>query len=160
MSKENKQKTLFDHLRAITKEKDPNYWSTLSESDKKTFNPYMIHRFLSMNVDNLETIAQFQPYTEQLQPEILYKYFVGMIPHSNSFLKYIKGSKQEKYEEWMVKLVSKWYECSMKEAYDYVDIMYKTKEGKDKITEICEAYGTDPKEIKKLFRTYKTVTQR
>ena len=167
-SESKKQATLFDHLNAITKGKDPNYWSKLSESDRKTFNPYMIHRYLSMNLDNLDIIAQFLPYTQPnrikkevaMTDDVLYKYFAGMIPKSNSFLKYINGAKQEKYAEWMVRLVSKWYECSMKEAYDYVDIMYDTKEGKDKIIEICEAYGSDPKEIKKLFRTYKTITDK
>lgn len=157
MSKDSKPKSLFDHLTMITKTKDPNYWKSLSESDRKTFNSYMVHRFLSMNVDNLDLISQFQPYTEQLEPDVLYIYFSRMIPKSNAFLKYIKGIKQEKYEEWMVRLVSKWYECSISEAYTNVDLMYKTKEGRQQIKEICEAYGTDPKEITKLFRTYKTI---
>jgi len=34
-------KTLFDHINAITQEKDPKYWDKLEESDKKTWSNYM-----------------------------------------------------------------------------------------------------------------------
>lgn len=154
-----KPKTLFDHLRAITTDKDLNYWETLSDSEKKTYNRYMIHRFLSMNYNNIQLIAEFLKYTQELPPDVLYKYMATMIPKDRTFLKYIKGKKQEKYAEWMVTLVKKWYECSMREAYDNVDMMYQTKLGRDNIKKICEAYGSDPKEIQKLFRTYKKLNE-
>jgi hypothetical protein len=36
------------------------------------------------------------------------------------------------------------------EAEDYLKILYVTKSGKERIIQLCEDYGTDPKEIKKL----------
>ena len=53
----NKPKTLFDHLKAITQYQDPNYWEKLSDADKKTWSNYMVHRFLSMNLDWVDIIS-------------------------------------------------------------------------------------------------------
>ena len=44
-----KAKSLFEHLSGIKEKKVK--WDTLSEMDKKSFEPYMINRFLSMNID-------------------------------------------------------------------------------------------------------------
>ena len=52
-------KTLFDHLNAISKDQKPDYFRDLSEEDKKTWSNYMIHRFLSMNYDFVDLIAQY-----------------------------------------------------------------------------------------------------
>ena len=48
-AKTNKPATLFDHLANITWKKKP--WSELTESDQKSFTPYLINRWLSMNPD-------------------------------------------------------------------------------------------------------------
>lgn len=79
-----KKKTLFDHLNQITKVKNPNYWDTLSFEDKKTFDNYMIHRYLSMNMEWLDIIAQLQPYTQNLSKEMVYKVYSDLLPKSNS----------------------------------------------------------------------------
>ena len=67
-------KTLFDHLNAITKDQDPKYFDTLSEEDKKTWSNYMIHRFLSMDYDFVEAIADLQPLTQTMEPKFFYLY--------------------------------------------------------------------------------------
>ena len=56
-------KTLFDHIKAITQFQDPKYFDKLEEGDLKTWSNYMIHRFLSMNSDWIEVLAELQPYT-------------------------------------------------------------------------------------------------
>ena len=60
-AKTNKPATLFDHLANITWKKKP--WSELSESDQKSFTPYLINRWLSMNPDYIEIVDMFQQYT-------------------------------------------------------------------------------------------------
>jgi hypothetical protein len=47
-------------------------------------------------------------------------------------------------------LVAKNYEVSKIEAEDYLKILYASHIGKQKIIELAENYGTDPKVIKKL----------
>ena len=64
---------LFDWVNEVKTKK--RKWESFSESEQKTFSPYMIHRFLSMNSDWITTIADLQPYTERLKPEQLYLTF-------------------------------------------------------------------------------------
>ena len=143
-------KTLFDHIKAITQSQDPNHFDKLEEGDLKTWSNYMIHRFLSMNADWITTIADLQPYTERLKPEQLYLTLIGIIPKGRHYLKYIKGKKTDKYESWLVDLVKEDFQCSSKEAEEYCEILYATREGRENIKYICEKYGIDKKQITKL----------
>ena len=143
-------KSLFDHLNAITQHKDPKYWDKLDESDKKTWSNYMILRFLSMNPDWITTIADIQPYLQEAPPKAMYLALIGLIPKQRAFLKYMKPASADKYEGWVIELVARKYEVSLGEAEEYVHILYQTNNGKQHIKEICEMYGTDPKQISKL----------
>ena len=60
---------------------NPKYWDTLNDGDKKTWNNYMIHRFLSMNPNWIELVNGIQQYWE-LEPEVLYKFYISVIPKS------------------------------------------------------------------------------
>lgn len=145
-----KPKSLFNHLDAITKYQDPNYWSTLSEDDKRTWSNYMINRFLSMNLNFIELVSDIQPYVQDLPPEILYKTYIGLIPRGSYYAKYIKAKNVDKYESFLVDLVILHYQCSKLEALDYIEILYSTHEGKEYIKELCEKYGTESKMIIRL----------
>jgi len=143
-------KTLFDHIKAVTQFQDPNYWDKLEEGDKKTWSNYMIHRFLSMNPDWIEVLSEIQPYTQVLEPKQLYLSLIGIIPKGRYFLKYTKGKKDNKYESFLVELIREDFQCSTKEAEDYCEILYSTREGRENIKYICEKYGIDKKQITKL----------
>ena len=145
-----KPKTLFDHLRAITREQDPNYWSTLSESDKKSFSTYMVNRFLSMNPDWVEVVDALQHLTQIMEPEQVYLTYISVIPKSSKFFKYIKGEKKNLFQDWIIELVSKHYACSLLQAEEYLEILYASEEGRDNILYICEMYGVDKKQIRSL----------
>ena len=56
-----KAKTLFEHLSGIREKKES--WESLSEMDKKSFTPFMINRWLSMNMDLLPIVNELQKYT-------------------------------------------------------------------------------------------------
>ncbi len=62
----------------------------------------------------------------------------------------MKPATADKYEAWVIELVGRKYEVSLAEAEEYVHILYQTNNGKQHIKEICEMYGTDPKQITKL----------
>jgi hypothetical protein len=143
-------KTLFDHLNAICDKKDPKYWDTLDESDKKTWSNYMILRFLSMKSEWIELITDIQPYIQEAPPKAMYLCLIGLIPKTRAFLKYMKPTSSEKYEGWLIKLVARYYEVSETEAEDYAHILYQTTTGKLHIKEIAEAYGTETKVISAL----------
>ena len=143
-------KSLFDHIKAITNEQDPKYYDNLSEEDKKTWSNFMINRFLSMNPDWIEIIATILPLTQTLEPKDMYKLYINVIPKGRYFLKYMKGKSAEKYEPFIIELIQKEYDCSEKQAIDYLEILYSNREGRENIKYISEKYGTDKKQITKL----------
>ena len=56
-----KAATIFEHLAYLTNRKKD--WNSLSEQDQKSFVPYLINRWLSMNPDLIEVVDVFQQYT-------------------------------------------------------------------------------------------------
>jgi hypothetical protein len=143
-------KKLFDHINAITSEQDPNYFKKLSEEDLKSWSNFMINRFLSMKPEWVELIATLLPLTQTLEPEQMYKLYISVIPKGKYYLKYIKGKSDEKYEDFFVDLIKKEYICSEKQAFEYIEVLYSTREGREHMKYVCEKYGVDKKQITKL----------
>jgi hypothetical protein len=71
----------------------------------------------------------------------------NLLPRGKQYNKYIKGSRDEKYEKWLVDLVSTHYNVSKVEAIEYIEIYYKQDKTALKI--LCEMYAVDKKDIKK-----------
>jgi hypothetical protein len=134
---------IFDWLKQITYEKQS--WDSFTEEDKTSFNPYMVHRFLSMNPEYIEFVNLIQniPYTEK---EKIYKLYLYMIPKKNMFLKYIKSNRTKTKDELLQHIASH-YECSLREAYEYYHMHHS-----DTIKNILKKRGVDDKEIKKLLK--------
>ena len=65
---------IFDWLKQITYEKQS--WDSFTEEDRTSFNPYMIHRFLSMNPDYIEfvNLVQVFPGTDKERIYNIYLY--------------------------------------------------------------------------------------
>lgn len=132
-------KTLFDHINAIKTGKDPSYWSTLDESDKKTWNTYMVNRFLSMNQKLIEPISELQMYTH-LEPKDVYKLYASLFPRDPKFYRYIKANKAEKYDKQDIQMLIDHFEVSEREVLDYLEIL-DTPEGKEILRALREEYG-------------------
>lgn len=143
-------KKLFDHLNAITSEQDPDYFDKLSEEDLKSWSNFMVNRFLSMKPEWVELIATLLPLSQTLEPKEMYKLYINVIPKGKHFLKYIKGKSEDKYEQFIVDLLKKEYDCSEKQAIEYLEVLYSTREGREYLKYVSEKYGTDKKQITKL----------
>ena len=126
-------KTLFDHITNVTSVQSLTYWDRLEDADKKTWSNYMVHRFLSMNPDWIEILSEIQPYTQTLEPKQLYLALIGILPKGRYYMRYIKGKKANKYESWLVDLLKQEFNSSLREAEDYCEILYATKEGRENI---------------------------
>lgn len=139
----NTKTNFFDVLKYITYNKKP--WNSLTQEEQDLFNPYMVHRFLSMNPDYIEFVNLIQtiPYTEK---EKIYKLYLYMIPKKNMFLKYIKSSKPKTHDV-LLKHLADHYECSLREAQEYYHAHHT-----DTIKNILKKRGVDEKEIKKLLK--------
>ena len=108
----------------------------------------MVHRFLSMNMNWTDLVNEIQKY--KLEPKDLYRLYTEILPKGKQWLRYTKGKKTMKYQKWLLEIVAKYYESSINEAHDYVEIYYSTEQGKAELKSILQKFGTEPKEIKKL----------
>jgi hypothetical protein len=149
MSETKKPMSLFDHLSNITDRKTS--WENLSEVDRKSFSPFMINRFLSMNSDYIELVNDFQKYAiGQLSAKEVYNFYSEVLPKKKQFNKYIKGKKEEKYNTELVELLSNHFVISKREVLEYLDMTYETS--MDTIKEILKKYGKIDKDITKLLK--------
>jgi hypothetical protein len=147
-----KPKTLFDHLSGLTHEKVS--WESLSDADKKSFSVYMINRWLSMNLNFIEIVNEFQQYTiGQLDPREVYKLYFDFLPKQKQFNKYIKGKKEDRHNPALVDLMSKHFLVSRDEASEYIDMLQQTS--LNTIKEIIKKYGKTDKEVAALLKTTK-----
>ena len=143
-----KPKTLFDHIKQITDVQNPNYWSDISEEDKKSWSNYMANRFLSMKMDWIDIVNEVQKYN--LEPKMVYKLYTNIFPKGRHWLKYIKGDKKMKYPKWVYEIVAKDMQVSMREAVSAVETYTMSTGGQSELADILLKYGTEDKEIRKL----------
>ena len=144
--KAKKPATIFDHLANITWKKTP--WDTLDEASQKTFSPYLINRWLSMNPDYIEIVDMFQQYTiGPLSKKHVYQLYFDFLPKQKSFNKYIKGKKSDKYNKDLVKLIADHFEVPKIEAEEYIELLKK-----DDIISLLKKYGKSDKEVKTLLK--------
>jgi len=138
--------TLFNWLEEITIKKSPP--EKFSEEEWNVFNSYMVHRFLSMSVDYIDVVNYVQKINPQNKKQI-YTIYKEMIPSKKVWLKYIKSEVKSAPEE-LVKHVSSFYECSLKEAEQYFPIL-----GKKGLNEILHKLGIEEKQINKILKEAK-----
>jgi hypothetical protein len=135
--------TIFDWLKEITSNKSK--WESFTEEEQTSFNPYMMHRLLSLNPEYIEfvNLVQTFPYSDKQK---IYNIYLYMIPKKNMFHKYIKSSKKKKQES-LLKHIANYFECSFGEAEEYIDILRETG-----VKSILTKLGVEEKEQKKLLK--------
>ena len=140
-----KKKSLFDHIKQITSVQSPNYWEEISDEDKKSWSNYMTHRFLSMKMEWVELVNEFQKYN--LKPKELYKLYTNILPRGNQWLKYTKGRNQMAQPDWLINIVANHEQVSKKEAYDMVEMYMLTEGGMLELGELAQKWGVESKKI-------------
>lgn len=134
---------IFDWLKEINSTKsDPN---SFSNKDWEIWNSYMVHRFLSMNINFIELVNEVQilPPTNKKQIYSIYREF---IPKNNKWSKYIKSTTKEPDKD-LVSQLKKYFNVSGREIKDYLKILDKKE-----IQIILNKQGLEEKEIKKLLK--------
>ena len=82
-------------------------WNDFSDTDHKTFQPYMINRLLSMDDEFLEAVNYFQKYSVGLlESREVYKWYCDVLPKGKRYNKYIKNRNSKKYDKLLVSTVS------------------------------------------------------
>ena len=142
--------TIFDHIGNITDKKLPI--SKYSEKNLKGWSSYMINRWLSMNMELIEIVNEFQKYTIGiLSSKETYQLYYDILPKKKFYSKYVKGKKQDKFNKELVEIFSMHYKCSKDEAIEYLDILTVTGKLSD-IERIIKLYGKSDKEVKSLLK--------
>ena len=135
--------TPFDYLKLVHNKKVK--WEDLNEEEQKSWNTFIINRALSFNSNYIDIVNNVQPHTGgQLTPAEIFKYYQNMLPNNFRFQKWIKGKKEKKYNPQLLALLSGYFECSCKQAEDYLNIIKK----KDLKT-LLNSIGLQEAEIKK-----------
>jgi len=136
-------KDIWGWLNEITLYKTPV--ENISEESWDKWNSYMIHRYVSMNINYVElaNYVQTLPYENKQQTYIIYR---EMIPKTKVFLKYIK-SRNKKQPATLVEYVAKHFECSLGEAEEYIDILREAG-----TRSVLYRMGIEDKEIEKLLK--------
>ena len=136
-------KTIFDWLNQITQTK-ASIWDFTEES-WDSWNSYMIHRYLSMDINYIDIVNYVQKINPQNKKQI-YSIYREMIPKQKVWLKYVKSKTPKKNTE-LVDYVAKYFECSLGEADHYIDILRETG-----VRGLLGEMGVDVKEQDKLFK--------
>ena len=138
--------SLFDWINQILVHKKD--WDKFEESEHKSFQPYMINRFLSMDNEFLEIVNHFQKYSIGiLEPREVYKWYSDFLPKGKRFNKYIKGKKDKKYDPELIDIMCEYFQCSKAEVKENLSLI-----SKEEVNQILEKYGVDPKKIKSICK--------
>ena len=138
--------TIFDWVNNILIHK--KHWDDFTEDEQKKFSPFIINRWLSMDIEFIEIVNFFQKYSiGTLEPREVYKWYCDMLPKGKRFNKYIKGKKDKKYNTELLDIMITHFECSKSQVKDYLDLIHK-----DELIEILGKYGMNEKTIKRLLK--------
>ena len=134
---------IWDWLNQITYEK--KNWSSFTEDQQSSFNPYMIHRFVSMynGYIDIANIAQKIPLTEK---EKVYTIYKTLLPKKKMYLKYVKNQNQKNYKE-LAEYVSDYFEISLGEADEYIYLLQEYG-----VRDILWRMGVSEDETEKLIK--------
>ena len=136
--------TVFNWLEEITVKKTPP--NDFTQEDWDDWNSYMVHRFLSMNINYIDIVNFVQSINPQNKKEI-YTIYREMIPKRKVWNKYIKNQNKKDSKE-LAKIIADKLLIGCNEANLYIPIL-----GKNKVTELLNDLGYEKKEITKLIKT-------
>ena len=137
---------IFGWLEEITVNKSP--LDTISDESWDTWNSYMVHRYISMNQNYIDIANLAQKINPQNKKQI-YSIYKETIPKRKLWLKYIKNEAKKDQKE-IEEYVAKYFECSLGEAEQYIDILKGTG-----VKNILNKMGIESKESDKLIKKAK-----
>jgi len=94
-----KKTELFDFINDISHNKN----DILTEDNETNFNPYMINRFLSMNISTI-LYSNEMNMNSHLPKNMQYDYYIHSLKKQKRYFKYIKHKKQD-----VIDLIKEYY---------------------------------------------------
>ena len=131
----------FKILSYLSYDKVP--YSELTDTEIKSINVYMLHRYLSMSSEYCILVNEVQSIPE-LSIEQVYNIYLSLLPKSKKYFKYTKAAT-EKIDKDKVSKLSLLLQVSQREANDYLALL-----SNDQFQDILNSYGqnTDTRPVK------------
>lgn len=105
------------------------------DENLKAFTNFMALRFLSMDRDNIDIINGLNQFQGVMDKKSMYDILIDVIPPKSGYIRYISNKKASEDSEY-VTAVCDYYQCSPKEASEYIDI-----KGEEWAKEILMQFG-------------------
>jgi hypothetical protein len=153
ISDEPKAIGLFDHVKHIRNVKDPEYFDSLSDRDKKSWSNFMILKALAMDPKFIEFGAVLYRFFDIIPPNAMYKAVAGLTV--SGWCPWIKSTKKSQPKS-LLEFIANHFEISRSEAEGYLTTYLATEEGRETLTNMMSTYGHDEKEITKMFKATAT----
>ena len=115
----------FEHVKNLHTKK--RRWEDFNDEEKKSFNVFIINKTLSFNPNYLNIVNMVQNYTglnQVLSQKEVFNLYFNLLPTKFRFYKWIKGKKEKENKEKIGYLATH-FECSTKEAKDYLSLLDK-----------------------------------
>ena len=122
----------FRILNYLSYDKVP--YSKLSDTELKSINVYMLHRYLSMDPEYCIFANEVQSIPN-LSVEQVYNIYLTLIPKAKKYFKYTKAAS-EKIDKDKVSKLSLLMQVSQREANDYLALL-----SNDQFQDILNSYG-------------------
>ena len=131
----------FRILNYLSYDKVP--YSKLTDTEIKSINVYMLHRYLSMDPEYCIFANEVQSIPN-LSVEQVYNIYLTLIPKAKKYFKYTKAAS-EKIDKDKVSKLSLLMQVSQREANDYLALL-----SNDQFQDILNSYGqnTDTRPVK------------
>ena len=120
----------------------------ISEESWDKWNSYMIHRYVSMNINYIDVVNYVQKINPNNKKQI-YTIYREMIPKKKLWLKYLKNTNKTNFKQ-IPEYVAEYFNCSLGEAEEYIYLL--RKQG---IKGILWDMGVNEKEVDKLIKEAK-----
>jgi len=108
---------LFDHLVNLTTEKtefDPN-----NDEQAKSYNPYMINRFISMDETYIPIVNEVNKY--DLPKDVHYNFWKAVLPQRRHYFKYMKNKKE--WDSDVKDKISRYFECGTNDVDNHLRVL-------------------------------------
>ena len=122
----------FKLLNYLSYDKVP--YSKLTDTEIKSINVYMLHRYLSMSSEYCILVNEVQAIPD-LTPEQVYNIYLSLLPKSKKYFKYTKAASN-KIDKDKVSKLSSLLQVSQREANDYLALL-----SNDQFKDILNSYG-------------------
>ena len=138
--------TLFEWLNEITLYKTAP--EDISQDSWDKWNSYMIHRYVSMNMDYIDVVNYVQKVNPQSKKQI-YSIYREMLPKRKVYLKYVKNQNKKNNQE-LAEYIADYLECSLGEADEYIYLLQDIG-----VRDILWKMGVEEDETEKLIKKAK-----